>query len=351
MKEARKTGGGPPAGVVATPAGGAGVPPSERPPDLPSWPRLLAGVLLGLAVAAVVIYLLSPHLVSQLQHARLATHRPALLGTAFLCVLVYMAADAETLVTLVRILNPCAARRSAWLVTLRGTAVGGATSFGGLEMPYQVVALRRQVAGLTQATAVVLVKMVLRTSLLVLVALAGLAPGAGAAISATHRWIVLGALGLVLAGWLIGWLWVRRPVGLGRLPARLRERAHGLRDAFAQFHSAGGRAVAFISLLQLVYWAAMFAVIPLCLLALGWRGPLLPVITGQAMLQVIMPISPLPGGAGVAELGFLAIIGHDMPVGVAVTSLILWRAATWALPVVLGAASFGVRERPPARSA
>ena len=314
----------------------------RRQPAFLQWPKLLVGVIAGLAAAAAVIYLFSPHILHDLHQAHLATRQPVYLLFAFLCVLVYLAADAATLVQLVRVLNPHAAWRPVTLLMLRATAIGGVTSFGGVEIPYQAFALRRHLASLTESTSTVLVKAIIHTSILVLVALLAFLPVSGSPITTLQRWLVLGVIALLAVAWLVGSVWVRRPIGLSRLPERLRRRVHAFRDAFAEFHTAGWRVVLSVSLLQLLYWAAHLAIIPLILHALGWRGSLLPIVTSQAVLQVLMPLSPLPGGAGVAELGYLALIGRSLPPGAAVASLVLWRAATWAFPVILGIVAFGL---------
>ncbi len=60
------------------------------------------------------------------------------------------------------------------LLSLRANFVGGTTSFGGVEIPYQAFSLRRQGLTLPEATSVILVKGVVHTSVLVLVALTAL---------------------------------------------------------------------------------------------------------------------------------------------------------------------------------
>jgi hypothetical protein len=69
------------------------------------------------------------------------------------------------------------------------------------------------------------------------------------------------------------------------------------------------------------------------------------------VLQVIMPISPLAGGAGVAELGYLALIGPATAETIRVPSLILWRIATWLIPVAVGGLAFLVRSGGPETAA
>ena len=60
-----------------------------------------------------------------------------------------------------------------------------------------------------------------------------------------------------------------------------------------------------------------------------------------------MPLSPLAGGAGVAELGYLALIGPVAAETIRVPSLILWRLATWLIPVAVGGLAFLVKSGDP----
>jgi hypothetical protein len=87
----------------------------------------------------------------------------------------------------------------------------------------------------------------------------------------------------------------------------------------------------------------MFAIIPLILMALGYYGDIFRVIVAQAVLQLLMSFSPLPGGAGIAELGYLGLIGASVPENIRVSSLILWRVATWLIPMALGAVVIAAR--------
>jgi hypothetical protein len=147
----------------------------------------------------------------------------------------------------------------------------------------------------------------------------------------------------MLFAWVVGYFWLRRPLGLSLLPERIRTRLDGFIEAMAVFRHAGWRVMVQLVALQLVYWVAMFAIIPLVLHALGWRGPIMPIMTGQAVLQVLMPLSPLPGGAGVAEFGYLELIGPNAPERIRVASLILWRVFTWLIPMAIGAVALGMR--------
>ena len=72
-------------------------------------------------------------------------------------------------------------------------------------------------------------------------------------------------------------------------------------------------------------------------------GPLVPIVVGQAVLQIIMPLSPLPGGAGVAEIGYLGLMGRSIPQDLTVASLVVWRVYTWVIPMALGGLVLAIR--------
>lgn len=302
--------------------------------------RLAAGIVLGLAAAALVVQVMHVHLGRDLVNASLAAHQPLYLMAVLICVAAFTAADALTTVVLARVFDREAPARPLVLLSLRATFVGGTTSFGGVEIPYQVVALHNRDLTVSRATSVVVVKGVAHTSILVLVALLALLPGSGSPISPLQHFIVLGVLAFMVIFWVAGSLWIRSPIGLTQLPRRVRRPVFMIRQAFRTYQGAGWRAWLETFASQGVYWVAQFAVLPLILYSLGWRGALLPVIVGQAVMQILMPLSPLAGGAGVAELGFFALIGPWMPPSIRIPSLVLWRVATWLIPVAVGGVAF-----------
>jgi uncharacterized protein (TIRG00374 family) len=307
------------------------------------WSRLLLGMLGGLAVGVAVILIVSPNISQEIQNATLAAKEPWYLLWALLALAILLAADAASLVILVRVLDPKASVPRVVGVAFEAHLVGGATSFGGVEIPYQIMVLRRIGLKYSEATSAVMVKGLVHTSVLAVVALAVLLPFAGSPITRLQRWIVVGMVGALAIGWLVGWVWLRRPMGLSRLPDWISKRVSSFLVALKVLERSGWEVYVGVVIAQLVYWVAMFSIIPLILHALGWRGPLVPVIVGQAVLQVLMPLSPLPGGAGVAEFGYLELIGHQTPAEIRVSSLILWRLYTWVIPVALGAVALGWR--------
>ncbi|NLE73075.1 MAG: flippase-like domain-containing protein [Actinobacteria bacterium] len=308
-----------------------------------SWPRLIISMAAGLAIGVAIILFVSPPVEQDIEQVVLATRAPVYLIIAVLATFVLLAADAWSLVVLVRVIRPEVVWWRVFGVTLEANLVGGATSFGGIEIPYQIVALRMLGLRLSEATSAVMVKGVMHTSVLVVAALMAFIPISGSPITPLQRWILLGVLGSLLVLWVVGTLWTRKPLGLSLLPEPIRRRVRSFVEALSVFRTAGWDVMLKMIGLVFIYWVGMFSLIPLILLALGYRGALLPIIVGQAVLQVLMPLSPLPGGAGVAEFGYLELIGPSTPGSIRVASLILWRILTWILPVALGGLAMGLR--------
>jgi uncharacterized protein (TIRG00374 family) len=310
---------------------------------IPSLWRLLLGMTAGLGVGVAVILIVNPRLASDVQHMPLATMEPAYLLLALACTAVVIVTDAWSLLLLARVFRPRIARRGVVQTALESHLIGGATSFGGFEIPYQIVMLRRGDLSGSQATSVVIFKGLVHTVLLAAVALVSLLPWVDSPITSLQRWLLVGAAGLLSLAWLAVWLWVRRPVGRSLVPERLHGKLDELVAAARAFGGASRATIAWLFVLQTAYWVAMFSILLCVLHALGWRGPIAPIITGQAVMQVLMPLSPLPGGAGVAEFSYLALIGPSTPESIHVSSLVLWRLFTWVIPVAAGAASLGLR--------
>ncbi|GAB4258236.1 MAG: hypothetical protein Kow00122_15980 [Thermoleophilia bacterium] len=307
------------------------------------WSRMLLGMVAGLGVAVVVVLVVNPHVGRELETAGDQAGRPALFGLAALALAVALAADAASLVLPVRMLVPEASRWGTVAAALEAHLVGGATSFGGLEIPYQVMRLRRLGLSVSQATSAVIVKGFVHTMVLVGVALAALLPRTASLLTPLQRLILVSATIGLGAAWLLGWLWLRRPLGVSLVPERVRRGVFAMRRAMADLGRAKTRILVCLVALQVVYWVAMFALLVLILLAYGWRGGIWPIVVGQAVVQVLMPLSPLPGGGGVAELGYLSLIGPSVPESIRLASLVVWRATTWLIPVGLGALTLGLR--------
>lgn len=322
-----------------------GEPQEPRPPEASAirWHRLILNLAAGLAAAAVVVVVAGSRLGPQIAQTDLGHAELRYLAMAGLCLLVVLLTEAFTLVVVARALCPKSSIWGILGVAFESLLVGGATSFGGFEIPYQVFRLRYSGLSTSQATSAVVVKGLVHTSALVVVAAIALIPTIGTRLTSLQRWILIAVIVALLAGWLVAALWTHKPVGVRMLPARARKYVVSFREANIAFLHAGWKAILGTIILQGLHWAAMLSIIPLILMALGYKGGLLHVIVAQAALQVIMPFSPLPGGAGIAELGYLGLIGATIPSDIRVTSLLLWRIFTWLVPMALGAVAIGTR--------
>lgn len=123
------------------------VAPPERLRAFLTRPRMFVGFALSILTTVLIVRLFSLHLTHDFVILRSHTREPEFLAYAALCVVGYLLADAAALVVLARVHGRYLPLRPLLLLSLRANFVGGTTSFGGVEIPYQALALRRQ--GLT----------------------------------------------------------------------------------------------------------------------------------------------------------------------------------------------------------
>lgn len=310
---------------------------------MPNLRRSMLGVSAGLAVAVGAVLLLDPGIGAEARAAGLESAQPVFLLLALLCTGVALLTDAWSLLVLARVFKPTAARGRVMSIALESQLLGGVTSFGGLEIPYQIVMLKRN--GLTgaEATAVVVVKGFVHILLLAVVALMALLPWIASPVTSIQSIVVVAVAAVLLALWLVWRFGVRDSSSRTSAKQGARARVEKLVDAVRLVGRGSPRNLVALLVLQVAHWAAMFAILLFVLLALGWHGAVMPVVTGQAVIQVLMPLSPLPGGAGIAEVSYLALIGPLTAPVIHVSSLVLWRVFTWVVPVAVGAAFFGIR--------
>lgn len=322
------------------PGGTPGLPPAQR----LRWARLVLGAAAGVAGAVVAVVLFRPGLVAELRASGLGVREPSFLVLAGLAAAFAYTCDALTLILLVRRVAPCIARRQVAAISLEGTMIGGVSSFGGLEVPYKVVMLRQAGVPGALATSAIVLKGLVRVTPLAVVGLLALLPGSASPLDDAQRTGVVAVAVLFVAMWAAGWYLARRPHHAGLLPGWLRHRARAALVALRSYRRAGVGFWLRIALLQAGYWLGMFTVIPMSLYALGWRGDVAPVVVGQAVVQLLMPLSPLPGGAAVAEVTYLAVVAPTATDATRAASLVFWRLFTWVLPVGLGLVVLAVRQ-------
>jgi glycosyltransferase 2 family protein len=307
--------------------------------------RYAAGPIIGAAAGAVVLYIVGRRMgVSDVGRALSAVGRPAWLLAVLACLVVVLASDSASMAVLARALAPSVSPWAGAGVTLESRLVEGATSFGGLEIPFQIMRLRGIGLNTSEASSVVVVKGLAHATVVLGTALVALVPGVGSPITELQKYILLGAAAAVVLLWTLAWMVFGRVRGLRLLPAALQRRLEDFSRAAQVIRRAGWPIFLSVMLLQCLNWAATFALVPLILMSLGWHGAVLPLVLAQALVPLVASFSPLPGGSGMAELGYLQLVGASLPGEMAVASVVLWRVATWILPMAVGATTIGIRE-------
>lgn len=244
-------------------------------------------------------------------------------------------------------------------VVLATIFAAGVTPFASGQGPVQVYLLHRQGASvgraaavltlrlfltlLTFAVAIPLVLLALRSSLPVQldpllkasITASLLAVGASAAVLRRPRYVTL-ALHAAAARVLPR---LRCYARVDRLLGRLLTEA----DEFASAVSPldGSRCSRLLAALGLtiLYWLCCFGIAPLLLTALGRTFSPAKVLAQQAVFSFLLSVLPVPGGSGLAELGFAALFAHLLPAALVGVFVFLWRALTYYLPMVAGAFS------------
>jgi len=141
--------------------------------------------------------------------------------------------------------------------------------------------------------------------------------------------------------WINWWL-----VRLFMLPFLRRWRVHGLHlaeELLLASHDLRGRHTLWwlrAWLATTVAWLGRYLVLICVLLAFADRSwdlfSLLLAAGRQAVLYIIMTLSPTPGGAGIAEMGFTWLFKDLVPAGLALSLAIVWRLLAYYPYLLLG---------------
>jgi uncharacterized membrane protein YbhN (UPF0104 family) len=112
-----------------------------------------------------------------------------------------------------------------------------------------------------------------------------------------------------------------------------------MRKSLALFWRRGYRAtLLYGGALTIVYWAFRLSLGPFALMATGWSGDLIPVVVAQLLLfAFILPLAPTPGGSGMREFGFAALMSAYIPEGQLLSGTIIYSVLAHYLPVIIGA--------------
>ncbi|MDT7706421.1 MAG: putative heme transporter [Pseudonocardiales bacterium] len=226
--------------------------------------------------------------------------------------------------------------------------VGGAGS-----LAYAITRFRRWGADSALASWAVLLAGVLTTLWLLVLGTAGLAVAGRLSPEAAGVVVTVIVVGVPIA-----WLLLTHPTVLTRLlhpvlrlAAHLPHRCSDCRASWAtDLPAAVERVTARIALLRpsplrwlLLFgiaagtWALDFAGLVASAAAVLPQVPWTGLVIGFLLVQVSIALQVLPGGAGLAEVGLLGALGSaGVDLGPAAAVVVLYRAASWLVPTVVG---------------
>jgi uncharacterized membrane protein YbhN (UPF0104 family) len=153
-----------------------------------------------------------------------------------------------------------------------------------------------------------------------------------------------GALGLALArrraaGPPPGWA---RRVGLGAAQWRAFQRLlRHLRASVTAVRAADRRTIILAYVASIAHVALRLAVLPALVLFARPDVPLAPLLFWPLALVYGSVVSPAPGGGGVVEVAFRAVLGATIPVALFAPALVWWRFYTFYVYIPLGALAAG----------
>lgn len=323
------------------------------------------GLILSLALSLVVMVVLNLRTVTPDTGKLLLQANPAYLVLALVLIVLTWAAEALRLSLLLKLSGRVPPFRRLFQIVLATFFAAGVTPFTSAQGPVQVYLLHREGVALGRATAVFSLRLFL-TTLAFTLGVAGAAvafprlvtPRFAAplrvAVPAALVVLVLFAAALLNARALTAALHhlltrkqggSRRPAWLERLLLRLTAELEEFAAALERFRGPEALLLSAALLLTVFYWVVDFAVAPLLLLALHRPFDPLRVILLQALLSFLVSVVPLPGGSGVAELGFAQLFRGLVPAAGLGLFVSLWRLLTYHLSVLVGAVSLAVLVR------
>lgn len=111
------------------------------------------------------------------------------------------------------------------------------------------------------------------------------------------------------------------------------------------FGSGSVPGTALVLLYTFLSWSIFFSLAPLVLAGLGLHVPLLKVITRQVVVFFIISYIPIPGGSGIAELGFATVFSTLIPSHLLPIFVGGWRFLTYHATLLAGSVSLATAHR------
>lgn len=244
-------------------------------------------------------------------------------------------------------------------VYLGGSFFGFITPFGSGLMPTQVYLLSKEKLSPGQATAVTGARAMTASWLFAFLGLMILIAFRSSVPEGIGTNILIGVVAVALGWCALALYFIKRPLGATRVVRRMlsmrvmnlwlkddrRESIESkvdeeinrlstnLRDLFSPRNYF---ALFLVFLVEVGAWFALFSVLPLVLLGLGWEGSFTTLIFRMFLLFCLVPASPTPGGSGAVEVGFTMLLVSIVPAHLIGLVVLVWRALTYYFTLVAG---------------
>lgn len=269
-------------------------------------------------------------------------------------------AEAWRVQLLLRLSGEAVPLRRLLRIVLATFFAAGVTPFSSGQGPVQVYLLHREGASVGRATAVLTLRLFLTlltfTAVIpfLLIALRLGIPGrlrslvtgavtvsvfAAAVFAAFLRWPHPVARSLHALAARVSSRFLR-PEVVDRLLNRLVAEADEFTSAIGALDGSRWSRLLLALGLTLLHWLCYFGIAPLLLLAFGRAFSPLKVMALQAVFSFLLSAVPVPGGSGLAEMGFAQLFAHLLPSALVGVFVSLWRGLTYYLSLLLGAVSF-----------
>lgn len=152
------------------------------------------------------------------------------------------------------------------------------------------------------------------------------------------------AKGESLANWLFGIKWLRQLLGekADNLHKAFLRELKEFRDSLLLITQKKKLHLVAVMIYTFFYWVVFFSIAPAILLGFGisFQNNWVWFITLQFVLSFLISFIPIPGGSGVAEMGFYAVFAFFVPKHLLAIFVALWRVISYHLSTFVGGVFF-----------
>ena len=284
---------------------------------------------------------------------------PLYLALAILAVVVSWFFSAAAFFILTKAIKNPISMVASGKIYLGGSFFGFITPFGSGLMPTQVYLLSKEKLSPGQATAVTGARAMTSSWLFAFLGLMILIVFRSSVPEGIGTNILIGVVAVALAWSVLALYFIKRPVSatlavrrmLGmrvmnlwlkdhrresiesKIDEEINRLSTNLRDLFSPRNYF---ALFLVFLVEVGAWFALFSVLPLVLLGLGWEGSFTTLIFRMFLLFCLVPASPTPGGSGAVEVGFTMLLVSIVPAHLIGLVVLVWRALTYYFTLAAG---------------